>query len=222
MKIIIRRGRGRKNLRMHVDDHGTLIVSAPYSASQSLIESFVESNKTWIEENVSKIPEHTYSNGDSFPLFGKKYPLHVLKGEKSVFLREDGLYVFVPRADVSTSVKKELYNFYCKKLYTYAQERLPVFCSKMALEVPKLEICNAKSRWGCCYRKKSLIRLSAITAALPFPLIDMTIIHELCHLVHDGHGEGFKNMLKTYVPDIKEKEKELKAISRSGSVRNLF
>ncbi len=222
MKTVIKRGRGRKNLRMHIDDHGTLIISAPLTVPQSLIDSFIDANKTWIEENKSKVPVHTYRDGDKFPFFGKEYPLFVLKGEKAVFLREDGLYVFVPRVESANSVKRELYNFYCKRLFSYAEEKLPLFCSRMELKKPSLEICNAKSRWGCCYRKQALIKLSAITATLPEPLIDMTIIHELCHLVYDGHGEDFKGLLRSYVPDIKEKEKALKAISKSGKVRNLF
>ncbi|MCR5761096.1 MAG: M48 family metallopeptidase [Sphaerochaetaceae bacterium] len=207
---------------MHFDDHGSLIVSAPYSASQSLIDSFISSNKEWIEQNAQKIPEHSYATGDSFPFFGKTYPLYVFKGERGVFQRDDGLYVFVPRVETTSTVKRELYRFYCKSLYSYTQERLPLFCSQMKLPVPTLEICNAKSRWGCCYRTKGLVKLSAITATLPKDLIDMTIIHELCHLVYDGHGEDFKNLLKTYVPDVKEREKELKKIAKSGASRNLF
>lgn len=222
MKITVKKGRSRKNLRMHFDDHGTLIISAPYQASQSMIDSFIASSREWIEKNASKIPSHTYTTGDAFPFFGKTYPLFVLKGKKEVFLRDDGFYVFVPRPDTVSTVKKELYNYYSRKLFEYAQEKLPLFCSQMGLGLPTLEICNAKSRWGCCYRTKNLIKLSAITATLPYHLIDMTIIHELCHLVHDGHGEAFKTMLRTYVPSLKEKEKELKAISRSGSSRNLF
>ncbi|MCR4675745.1 MAG: M48 family metallopeptidase [Sphaerochaetaceae bacterium] len=222
MNLVVRKRRGQKSLRMHFDDHGTLIVSAPWFATKSQIDSFISANSAWIEEHGSKIPSHTYASGDALPFLGRSLPLYVFKGEKNVFLRDDGIYVFVRHPDNKESVKRELYRFYSRMLYSYAMEKVPVFCKRMSLEVPTIEICNAKSRWGCCYRLKKLIKLSAILACLPPNLIDMTIIHELCHLVYDGHGEDFKAMLEKYVPDIKEREKELKEISRSGIVRNLF
>lgn len=218
----LKRNKGQKNLRMHFKDDGTLIVSVPYFTSKEEIEKFISDNSTWIEKNKNSIPEHTYTNGDLIPYKGKNCVLITIKGKNSTDIIDNSIIVSVPYPENLKTVRKNLYTFYAKTMQTYAEQNLEKWTQYLNVPIPKIETCNSKSRWGCCYHNQNLIKLSAMTASLPENLMEMILVHELCHLRYHDHQQGFHTLLKQAIPDIEEREKLLKTITKTSIHRNLF
>ena len=219
---LIRR-RNQKYIRMHFRDSGELVVSAPYGAPGSEIESFIEKNSSWIEKNSKKIPSHSYSTGDNIVFWGSTRQLFVIKGKpESVDVLPDSMLLTVTNPEDTDRIKKMLYEFYGKNLYVYLNGIIKQWCEKLETNVPQLMICNSKTRWGVCYSSRKLIKISAMTACLAQDLIELILVHELCHLKQCNHGPAFHLLMQSVLPNAKELEKKLKSIDRQGLHRNLF
>ena len=222
MEYKLVRRRGQKKLRMHFDKEGDLLVSAPYNVSNAVIEQFILDNKDWIEEQRGKIEEHSLNTGDRIFYFGEQYDLVVNVSSKDYLQTLPNLFVVYTRNENSLYVKEVIKIYLKKHLYEFAKERIKHWCSIMNIQEPKLEIGTATGKWGCCYKRKKLIRISLMTIALKRDLADMIVLHEVCHLFHADHSEAFWNLMKQYMPDLDKRKKELKIINDSVDFRSFY
>lgn len=223
MEYLLRRNKRQKSLRMHFSDKGQLIVSVPYRTSQNQINEFVSKNVQWIEDHKTRIPIHSYQNNDIFCFMGEKAALYVVKSkENNVELMDGKLILTAKNPENPDKVKKILYLFYSSELYKTVRPIVEKWSVIMGIQTPEIKISNAKTSWGVCYPKKNQIRFSAMTASLDKDLIEMICVHELCHFFYCNHSSMFWNKVAFYIPDVREKEKRLKSISKSGIARNMF
>jgi predicted metal-dependent hydrolase len=54
---------------------------------------------------------------------------------------------------------------------------------------------NQRNRWGSCSPGRGVIRISSRLAAFPSWVLDAVIVHELAHLLEDGHGPAFQALI---------------------------
>jgi predicted metal-dependent hydrolase len=57
---------------------------------------------------------------------------------------------------------------------------------------------NQNSRWGSCTPADRTIRLSTRLQGMPPWVIDYVLLHELAHLLEQGHGPRFWSLLEDY------------------------
>ena len=57
---------------------------------------------------------------------------------------------------------------------------------------------NQNSRWGSCTPADRTIRLSSRIQGMPPWVIDYVLLHELAHLIEQGHGPRFWTLLDGY------------------------
>jgi predicted metal-dependent hydrolase len=57
---------------------------------------------------------------------------------------------------------------------------------------------NQNTRWGSCTPADRSIRLSTRLQGMPSWVIDYVLLHELAHLVEQGHGPAFWRLLEAY------------------------
>jgi predicted metal-dependent hydrolase len=57
---------------------------------------------------------------------------------------------------------------------------------------------NQNSRWGSCTPADRSIRLSTRLQGMPAWVTDYVLVHELAHLIEQGHGPRFWRLLETY------------------------
>lgn len=77
-----------------------------------------------------------------------------------------------------------------KEAKNYLPARLAELASRYGFKYEKLAIKNNLTNWGSCSSKGN-INLNLHLIRLPHDLCDFVILHELCHLKHFNHGEGF-------------------------------
>lgn len=54
------------------------------------------------------------------------------------------------------------------------------------------------TRWGSCTPRAGSVRISDRMASMPRWVLDYVIVHELAHLVVDGHGRDFDRLVERY------------------------
>lgn len=52
--------------------------------------------------------------------------------------------------------------------------------------------------WGSCTFTSGAIRIATRAAALPEWVLDYLLVHEMAHLVHSDHGQGFRELESRY------------------------
>ncbi|MBO0829482.1 MAG: M48 family metallopeptidase [Streptosporangiales bacterium] len=57
---------------------------------------------------------------------------------------------------------------------------------------------NQNDRWGSCTPARGTIRLSHRLRAMPAWVSDYVLVHELAHLLEDGHGPAFWRLVASY------------------------
>ena len=215
------RKRGQRSLRLHLDPYGHPVVSAPVRYPQLEIDAFVAQSADWIKKQKARISPHDYATGDFVPFLGRKMTLMVLDGKMSKYdIIDDKIIVTCRNKDIE-KVKKTIKQLYTDTVMSIIEKRVPFWCRELGLGIPEYGVNRAKGRWGVCYPQERRLYLSYMCATLPEDLIDMTVLHEVCHLVHSGHGRDFWSLMEKHLPDLKNRKAELARIAKSGWSMNI-
>ena len=90
----------------------------------------------------------------------------------------------------------------------YLTEKTEQFSRIMGLKYGRITITGAKGRFGSCSSKGNisysyLLMLCSETAR------EYVVVHELAHLVEMNHSQRFYKIIEKYMPDYKERKKQL-------------
>ena len=94
---------------------------------------------------------------------------------------------------------KEWICFYARKWETV----IGVHCEHWTIR-------DMTSRWGSCSVQKHTIRINLQLAKKPEECLEYVIVHELTHLLEPSHNQRFHAYMKKFLPDYKEREKQLR------------
>lgn len=217
----LKRNRGQRNLRLHISSEGKVIVSAPYFASISEIDAFVSGSSDWIARHTGKVSFHDYETGDFVPYLGRKMTLLVIEGKVARYDIVDDKIIITSKNQDIKKIKEIIRKLYVETVEKVLKERVPFWCRTIGADVPEFGVNRAKGKWGVCYPQEKRLYLSYMCATLPEDLMDMTVLHEVCHLRFSGHGKDFWNLMKKHMPDLAERKAELGRIAKSGWVMNI-
>jgi predicted metal-dependent hydrolase len=84
------------------------------------------------------------------------------------------------------------------ELLTRARELSRRYLDGRADPVSVAWVSNQKHRWGSCTPADRTIRLSTRLQGMPGWVIDYVLLHELAHLIEQGHGPRFWALLEGY------------------------
>lgn len=211
---------GRRTLGISVLPDSTVIVRAPYRASLKTINRIVQEKAEWIIKHRDNygLGERRKLNGamthGEKQLFrGKDYLLQLIPSVKPfVRFNDDTIEIGLENPDDKHAIRRLLYKGYKSEAAKTFPEML-----NMALKIHEnqlfrptgLIIRSMKSRWGSC-SKKGIITLSTELIKLPDIYIEYVIVHELCHLKHQNHGNEYYKLLSELFPDWKQVRKALR------------
>ena len=83
------------------------------------------------------------------------------------------------------------------------------YSNLMKLYPKKITIKQLKYAWGSCSSKNN-ISFNSELMYKEKDVIDYVVVHELAHLKYMNHQKDFWNLVGLFIPDYKEKRKELK------------
>jgi len=87
---------------------------------------------------------------------------------------------------------------------------------QLRLYPKRVVIRNTKRQWGSMNRH-GVMSLSLRLAQMHEEILDLVIVHELCHMLHPNHGESFNALLAGLTPGHRIKMREISAIAVFGS-----
>lgn len=113
---------------------------------------------------------------------------------------------------VSESTEEEFHEI-CAQAREYLPQRIREISKITNLKFGRLTLSSARTRWGSCSSRCD-ISLSVYLMKLPKNLIDLVIVHELCHTIHHNHSAQFHELVDRLLGGReKELERELKRYS---------
>jgi predicted metal-dependent hydrolase len=213
---------GRRTLGITVRADGAVVVRAPHSADLPKIEERVRKRAGWIiaqqsraERYRPRTPPRTFEEGETHLHLGRQYRLSIELGlAQGVRLAGDRIILSMHRPkrleERAELLRAWRYNE-AKALYPKRLAMLFEPFTSYGAPLPRLIIRDLTHRWGRLTDRGNMV-LSRDLIQAPRACIDYVITHELCHIVHADHGDGFRRLLNEVMPDHARRKERLEQI----------
>ena len=103
-------------------------------------------------------------------------------------------------------IKAKAIKWYKQKALEKLSSRVEFYQLKVGKSPRKVSVRQFSARWGTCQEDDS-INFNWKLIIAPMSIIDYVVVHELCHLITDGHSKEFWSKLSAIIID-HEKRKE--------------
>ena len=202
----------RKTLSLSVLKDGVVLVKAPLSMKDEIINKFVEEKQDWIRSKLMIVNKTKDKFSDvlkykKFLLYGNEYEL--VFGDVKKIETVDGFKIVIPQKTENEKVLKLLKSWYKKVAKQILSDRLKYVEGKLRLKSKAMRISDSKGKWGSC-NSAGTICFNWRVIMLPPKIIDYVIVHELCHLVEMNHSKKFWGLVSKFLPDVAERKKMIK------------
>lgn len=209
----------RRTLGITVRANGSVLVRAPTTAGLDDIYERVRRRAGWIvaqqaraERYRPRTPARTYEEGETHLHLGRQYRLAAeLALAEGVRIEGDRIVLAMhhpkrrdERAALLRQWRLEQAKLVYRKRLAALFEPFVSYCTAP----PRLIIRDLTHRWGSLTDRGNMV-LSRDLIQAPRACIDYVITHELCHLVHPDHGEGFRRLLGQVMPDHANRKERL-------------
>ena len=199
-----------------------------YLKEDWILESIVSMK----EMPVKPVP--VFAHGESHKFLGRDYQLEICQGAPAlVFLLGDKIVVRSRQPGKKGEVERLFQNFLKSRAYSFFPDRIRQCRRKFSgidndiangtthtagdpgchprhdsSDTEGFRIRKMKARWGSCSSRGELC-FNSLLMQKDHALIDLVIVHELCHLRHFCHDRAFYNLLEAVLPDWREQAKLL-------------
>lgn len=209
-----------KNVHLKVFRDMSAILSVPINTPYSWAEEFVLSKSKWLDKQYNKYNRSSgYNNlsflksGSSTQFLGKDLRVFIKQDNKEkIILDEKSVTIFLPNPSDETRANAIFEKWWRKRaLEIYGKlidQWMPVF-TRHNIERPILLIKKMKTLWGSCKNDTHKITLNEYLLKADIRCIEYVVLHELTHLLHACHNKAFYDFLTIYMPDWKERKKQL-------------
>ena len=205
----------RKTVSIHLSGSGGVIVKCPINYPHHHIERFLLQKSAWVFEkqryyenlNPAEKPP-TFTDSSPHMILGDIYTLCITTGIRTYAqINHDNKTITVETAPNATDkhIRDAVINLYKRTAEQVFPERLQHCFAPFegrGHAYPPLTIKPFKGRWGSMSMDKKMM-LNTWLVRAPVGSIDYVIIHELCHMEHMNHGDGFYALQNAMCPDWK-------------------
>lgn len=213
-----------RNINLRIRPDGTVHVSAPTRVPRSTIVTFVESKRSWIEENLAKVSRQSSImvvsclEGDSLWLWGQHRMVRIVpnrqtgQSAKTTFeCLGDELFVHVRERDAGNDEQavarrnRALEHWLKEQLSERIAALLPHCEEVVGRHASAIRIKAIRSRWGSCNTKTGTVSIALRLVHFDPRCLEMVLYHELCHLIEPNHGARFHALMDAFCPDWHER-----------------
>ena len=206
-----------KNFILRIKDNSEIFLSVPLSAKDEDIDNFLKRRIDWIEQQLNKFNYvkkynnvNIFCDGGEVRILGRQYKISVkLANQNNIFIYDNSLIIETNNVN---NIKKQYENYYKKeaiKCFNKSLDKQFQIVKKYGVEKPIIKIKKMKNIWGSFSKKNNTILLNYYLYTTPMACIDYVILHELAHYIYYNHNSDFYLFLSFYMPDWKERKKEL-------------
>ncbi|MCB1171068.1 MAG: M48 family metallopeptidase [Leptospiraceae bacterium] len=205
---------------------GRIRVAAPLHLSRNQVRGYVDGRLPWIhkqKEIIARIPAEprlAYTQGEQHEYLGRRVRLD-FTGPVSAAGQQwsglvDGNRLLVPVSpDLDEGQRKAaVERIYRTTLRDFMKDRISHWERIMSVKVHAFGVRKMKTLWGSCNIRAKRVWLNLDLAKRKKECIESILVHEMVHLKERLHNARFYAFMDQYLPDWKEREKELRG--RSG------
>lgn len=210
--------RSRRTIGLKISATG-LVVHAPKRISQTLLENALLEKVDWIRKKLTQIvdsqPEAIrWEDGAQLYMLGNTIRLSLSQdsSNRKPEFEHGVLHMRLKSITDADMIAGKVIQWYKKAALEDFSRRLELFSAKLGVDLPRLYLSNAQSRWGSCNSKKE-IRINWRLIQAPPHIINYVICHELAHLKQMNHSARFWAVVESLHPNYKEAERALKQLS---------
>ncbi|GAH26106.1 unnamed protein product, partial [marine sediment metagenome] len=147
-----------------------------------------------------------FVNGERFLYLGNYYNLKLV-GNQEILL--DFKDEFLLSKKYLSYARNIFIIWYKRRAYETISQRVRLYAQKRGFKYNKINITNARKRWGSCSHQSNLSFTWRLIMA-PLPIIDSVVVHELVHLEVKNHSKAFWNKVGSLDPKYEEHKDWLK------------
>ncbi|MCL4495948.1 MAG: M48 family metallopeptidase [Firmicutes bacterium] len=205
----------RRRAVLQFGEDGALKVLVPPGYSLDHVQEFVAHNTPWILRNYHKYRDRqpkTFLSGEQFFLAGISLTLVVREASKArVITDNNDLIVEIPGREefALENVRNQLIRWYRTQAVSQLLPRVNFWARRVGRYPSRVKIHEYRTRWGYC-RQDGLIALNWRIVQAPGPVVDYVVVHELTHLTHPHHQNGFWQALSLVLPGYESPKQWLK------------
>lgn len=205
----VRRNRGGRNVRIHVDEQGEVTASVPLRFAARRIDPIVRERADWLHgvlQNMRRKANDTIvdvERGDPTRYLGAWLPTQVVRSARSrsrVEITGEGeesrIVIEVPR---DADAHEALLAWYRTEARRVFEARVGAWAVHLGLRTGKVSIREQRTRWGSCTHRGDLSFNWRLILA-PGWVLDSIVVHELCHIEELNHSDAFWALLDERYP----------------------
>ncbi len=204
-----------------------LRVSAPVRVGLSEIENFIRLKKSWIEKSLNLAATKQtkrapiFADGQLLRYKGQHFQLRIVEQNAMATFSvcQHELVFFVPNA-ADEGLKQQLFLRACTDyLDSTIPQLLQTWQQRIGVNINEWRLKTMKTRWGSCNIQQKRIWLNRNLGHYGVDEIEFVIVHELIHLLERYHNERFYGLMDHFLPDWRERKKQLSDIDISSDFK---
>jgi len=201
----------RRTIALFVDADG-VEARAPRYATVADVEAFIRKKEGWIRRRLAepRRPPFVWEAGAGLPWLGRVLTLALKQGETGVWISDERLEFGI---DDGSSLRERALEWIREQALAFFRERIAVLSQSLALNISRVGLSNARSRWGSCSIDGRIL-LNWRLMLLPPRVIDYVVAHELAHRVEFNHSARFWNIVAELCPEHRATREELNALAK--------
>jgi hypothetical protein len=212
----------RNRLRITVHPDKTVVAKAPMDHTLEEVRAKLEKRGPWIirqleyfEQYHPILPERQYVSGETHYYLGRQYRLKVMVGNNNA-VKLIGKYFILTTAQTEDKARKKqlLQDWYSGHAKVLIQNRVSLHIERvfeLGAQKPEVKFRRMNKRWGSC-TPSGVITFNTELIKAPIHCIDYVVLHELCHLVYEGHSTKFYHLLDVLMPDWRKRKERLEKV----------
>ena len=214
-KYTVRPSSKAKRVTLRIIPHQGLEIVTPIKFNPKKIPEIVDTKKSWIEKHLElisnieppKLPDklHLAAINETWRL----YYIPTIASRVKIIERPASQLAISGCIDEFQLCDAVINHWLKNKSKQHLIPRLENLSQQTRLRYNNVTIRTQKSRWGSCSGANNL-SLNAKLLLLPPELVDLVIIHELCHTKHHHHGPKFWKLVAKFQPEYCALRKKLR------------
>ena len=207
----------RKSLRLGINEAGEIEVKIPLRCPKYEVLAFLTKHTTWIEERLAQFAKNQLHLQQQMMYLGKAYQFKRSEQSHRQPILIDSV-CYYPSSWPSERLLEKVEAWQREQAKERFQRLIdhwwPHFSHGALIGRPILRVKKMRSRWGSL-SSKGYINLNLKLIELAPELIEMVVVHELCHSHYFDHSANFYRLMADKLPHYKALETQLRAIEKS-------
>lgn len=210
LELEVRWSNGRRTLQLTVDREGELVLTAPTGTPTPRLERFVREKRFWLLTKLAEkqalrplVPPRELVAGEGFHYLGRTHRLELVPRQDRPLKLRNGRFALLRSERVRG--REHFVAWYTDHALRWIGPHVDELAPRMKVEPAGVEVRDLGFRWGSCGRR-GVLNFHWATIALPPPIVEYVIVHELTHLHELHHTPEFWSRVERVIPDYERRK----------------